>query len=81
MKYRISTFLCCIIAACVTLSCSDLDVDTPENPDQENGTVQPEPEPEPEPEPVEIVPMVDIVFNADGTTKDISSNKYGVGYY
>lgn len=67
------------MAAVMVLSCTEKQAEPVDKPDIEE-TPAPEPEPKPEPEP-EITPMLDIVFNADGSARDASGNDYRVNTY
>lgn len=70
------------MAAVMVFSCTEKPVepDTSDKSGTEETPVDPTPEPEPEPE-KEIKPMLDLVFNADGTVSDASENRYHINTY
>ena len=72
---RTFTFICCILVTALAFSCTEKPAQPEEKPDiEETPSPEPEPEPGPEPEPQpEIKPMLDIIFNADGS---INENAY-----
>lgn len=86
---KLLVILCCILAATATFSCSDdkLKPDTevddtpvtprPDKPEEEEEKPDEPAQPE-DPVVQEIKPMLDIVFEADGTAKDNSANNYTV---
>ena len=83
---RIFAIICGLMVAALVFSCTEKPVEpeTPDTPNTEDVPAEPEqPEPgTPEPEPEqEIVPMLDFVFNADGTASDASQNRYAINTY
>lgn len=80
---RTFTFICCILVTTLAFSCTEKPAQPEEKPDiEETPSPEPEPEPGPEPEPQpEIKPMLDIIFNADGSARDASENNYMVNTY
>lgn len=78
------TYICGLVAAVLVSSCTETPIqpETPDTSGTEETPVEPTPEPEPEPEPEkEIKPMLDLVFNDDGTAADVSENNYHINTY